>query len=264
MRRGDYCFLHTGTLLAMLLLTACRPTYEVTGVEGGRIAVDSVWDAAIDAQAASLVAPYKAQVDSLHLMVIGTAAMTLERGYPENPLSNLITDVLRDAGSAYTGKPVDMGLVNFGGIRTSLAGGTITLGDIYEILPFENALCILTMNGETLLRLFAQMAARGGEGISGAKLTISKEGKLLQAKVGGKSVETDRRYTIATIDFVAEGNDGMTACAEAEARECPQGSGYTLREIVIDYIKAQTAAGKPVSSRLDGRISVQESTNQPQ
>ncbi len=250
--------MHTATLLVLLLLTACRPAYEVTRAEGGRIAVDSVWDAAVDSEAIALLAPYKARVDSLQHIVIGTAKETLDRGYPESALSNLIADVLRDAGTRLAGKPVDMGLVNFGGIRSLLSQGPVSLGDIYEIVPFENIVCILTMDGNTLSRLFAQIAAAGGQGISGAELVIGKQGELWQASVGGKPVEAGRLYTIATIDFVAEGNDGMTACGEAGHRECFD--GCTLRGVVVDYIQSLTAAGKPVTSRRDGRITVQAST----
>ena len=64
---------------------------------------------------------------------------------PESLLSNLIADVLREAAVEVLGKPADMGLINIGGIRNSLTEGDITTENIYEILPFENSLCVLTM-----------------------------------------------------------------------------------------------------------------------
>ena len=81
--------------------------------------------------------------------------------------------------------------------------------DVYEILPFENALCVLTLRGADLRHLFENIAARGGEGVSGVRLTISADGRLLDCSVGGLPVDEERTYTVATLDYLAEGNDGM-------------------------------------------------------
>ena len=52
------------------------------------------------------------------------------------------------------------------------------------------------------------MAAKG---VSGVKLRITKSGKLLGATVAGKPVVDDKLYTVATIDYLADGNSDMTA-----------------------------------------------------
>ena len=80
----------------------------------------------------------------------------------------------------------DVGVTNMGGLRTALPEGDITYGNIYEITPFENTLCIVTMNGALLRELFENIAAVHGEGLSGACLEISGDGKLLDATVAGK------------------------------------------------------------------------------
>ena len=82
-----------------------------------------------------------------------------------------------------------MGVMNIGGIRNLLNQGEITFSSIYEISPFQNALVVVTVTGDVLLELFEQIAAVHGEGISGAQLEISKDGKQLSAKVGGKEVD---------------------------------------------------------------------------
>lgn len=100
------------------------------------------------------------------------------------------------------------------------------------------------------------IAACGGEGVSGVQLHITKDGKLLRATVAGKPVVEDRMYTVATIDYLADGNDGMTALIRAEKRECPQGA--TLRSLFMDYVERQTAEGKKITSRMEGRITVED------
>ncbi len=207
-------------------------------------------------EAVALLAPYKAQMDSVMYHVVGTAEMSMDRFRPESLLSNLIADVLREAAVEVLGKPADMGLINIGGIRNSLTEGDITTENIYEILPFENSLCVLTMKGSAMKHLFENIAVRLGEGVSGIQLEISKDGKLLQASIAGKPVEDDRDYTVATIDYLADGNDGLTAFLQADKRECPDGA--TLRGLFMKYVEKQTAAGKKVTSRMEGRVVVKE------
>lgn len=238
----------------VLTLGACHSAYEVTRVEGTRVAIDTVWDAAPDAEAVALLAPYKAKIDSVMYRVVGRAEMSMDRYRPESLLSNLVADVLRQAATDVLGRPADMGLVNIGGIRTSLSEGDITTGNIYEILPFENSLCVLTMKGSVLKHLFENIAVRGGEGVSGIQLQISRDGKLLKGTVAGAPVDDERLYTVATIDYLADGNDGMLALPQAEKRECPEGA--TLRSLFMQYVERQTAAGKQVTSRMEGRIQV--------
>ena len=88
------------------------------------------------------------------------------------------------------------------------------------------------------------------------QLQITKDGKLLRATVAGKPVVDDKLYTVATIDYLADGNNGMTALIQAEKRECP--SGATLRGLFMDYVERQTAAGKKITSRMEGRVAVED------
>lgn len=249
-----------GAVLAgILLCTSCQSShrmakggYGLAQVEGSMIRIDKKWDANPDEQAMLLLKPYKAKIDSMMYEVIGTSSEKMEKGKPESLLSNLVADVLRQAGARVLGHPADMGLVNQGGLRTILPAGDITVGAIYEILPFENSLCVLTMKGIHMKSLLASIASLGGEGVSGVCLEITKDGKLLSATIGGQPVEDDKLYTVATIDYLADGNGRMDAFLQAEKRICPEEA--TLRGLFLEYVRRQTAAGKPVTSVLDGRI----------
>lgn len=243
-------------LIAVFLLTSCHSAYEITKVEGGRVPIDSTWDVKPDAEAVALLVPYKAKIDSVMYSVVGTAEFSMDRSRPESLLSNLVADVLRESAAEVLSKPADMGLVNIGGIRNSLTKGLVRTENIYEILPFENSLCVLTVRGSVLKRLFENIAAKGGEGVSGVQLKISKNGKLLQGTIGGKLVADEGVYTIATIDYLADGNDGMIALPQADKRECPKDA--TVRSLFMKYVEAQTAAGKKVTSRMEGRITIED------
>ena len=253
--KQTYAKLFSGVaLMALLILSSCQSPYKLVNTEGSMITIDSVWDTHPDAEAVALLAPYKASVDSMMYRVVGTSEMTMEKGGPESLLSNLVADVLKGAATQVLGKPADMGLVNMGGLRNILPKGDITVGEIFEILPFENSLCVLTMKGTDMKRLFKAIASLHGEGVSGIRMEISKEGELLNVTIGGQPVKDDQSYTVATIDYLADGNGRMDALLQAEKRVCPENA--TLRGLFLEYVRKQTAEGKLITSKLDGRISI--------
>ena len=167
MKNSYFKFVSGAALAVAFSLASCHSVYDVTKVEGRMQPIDSVYDVNPDAEAVALLAPYKAKIDSMMYRVVGTAEMSMDRGVPESLLSNLVADVLRGAAVQVLGKPADMGLVNIGGLRNVLTEGPVTCGNIYEILPFENSLCVVTLKGTDLNHLFENIAACGGEGVAG-------------------------------------------------------------------------------------------------
>lgn len=235
----------------------CASGYLLESVEGGRVAVTEVFDAEPDAEAVAILRPYKRVVDSIMSPVIGHSAMTLTASRPESPLSNLLADIIRQNAVKVTGRTADVGVMNMGGIRNSLPEGEITVGMIYEITPFENALCVLTLDGAALKELFSQMAAVGGEGLSGARLVITPAGELADAKVGGRPIDINKVYTVATIDYLAEGNDKLVAFRKARSKIFPS-EPLLLRKVFLDYVRECERKGKFVASEVEGRIRVSE------
>lgn len=261
MKRNNATVILGAALTGIFLFTSCCSTRETTAhygvykAEGSMITMDSVWDVHPDKKATAVLKPYKEKIDRMMYEVIGTSEMKMDKGAPESLLSNLVASVLQQAATPLLGRPADMGLVNMGGLRNILPKGEITVGTVYEILPFENSLCVLTLKGADMKRLFKAIASRRGEGVSGIRLDITKEGELLNATIGGKPIEDEQLYTVATIDYLADGNSDMDAFLQAEKRECPEEA--TLRGLFLDYVRNQTADSKVITSKLDGRITVQ-------
>ena len=196
---------------SVMMLTACSSHYQLTDVSRTRILVDKTYDAAPDAAAAAFLAPYKEAVDSVMGPVVGEAARDMAAERPESTLSNLLPDIFMHMAQHYNEKP-DFAVYNMGGIRAALSKGKVTYGDILDVAPFENKICFLTMSGDKVLELFSQIAMRGGEGVSkGVQLVITKDGQLLSARVNGKEIDPQASYRITTIDYLAQGNDGMPA-----------------------------------------------------
>lgn len=229
--------------------------YVVTDVKGSMISIDSTFDVRPDKRALAIVRPYKSKITKLMTTQIGVSSQTMEDidGYKEGLLSNLVADVLRKKGTEVSGKSCDMGLINKGGIRSILPKGKIMVSNIYEILPFENTLCVLTLNGTQLKSLMEDIARTRGQGVSGVKMVISKDGKLIDATVNNKPIDPNKSYLLATINYLAEGNDGLKTLARKDVQRVNY-DNLTLRDIFMKYVKAQTALGKKISSSIDGRV----------
>ena len=245
--------------LAMLLLTSCAPKhYQLTSVERTRIIVDSRFDQNPDEAAAQFIAPYKKVNDSIMAPIMGRVAHNMHPERPESDLSNLLSDILVWAAKDYNEQPV-LGIYNMGGIRADLIKGNVTYEDVLSVAPFENKIAFTTLSGESLLRLFQQIAHRGGEGVSkGTELVITKDGQLVSARLHGQDIDPQGEYRVVTIHYILEGNDGMTAFTEGKDVVKPQDASNNSRFLIMNYFKDKYARGEVVDAQVEGRIKVKK------
>ena len=200
------------------------------------------------------ITPYIDELKEIMEERLATSTEFLTRGRPQSPLGNFTADALREIGAQYYDKPIDVAIMNVGGLRNDLPAGNISLGDIYKVFPFENTVEILELKGSDLDDLLHSLAGKKLEALSGVKLTLELQGsKAIATKitVNGKPIDPERLYTICTIDYLSEGNDGMSALTRCVKRT-KTGSG--LRECMIQYVKDLDAKGKPIQGQLDDRV----------
>lgn len=222
--------------------------YKVRSFCWERIEVTSDLDATPSAEAANIVAPYKASVDSMMAPPLGLSRVAMSPKRPESLLSNWAADVMIEGGTATGLEPADIGLVNIGGLRNNMPEGIVRRGDIMLISPFENYVVVLEMKGKDLLELMRNIAAVKGEGVSSSvRMEISPDGDLLSCTIGGKEIDPNRIYTVATIDYLAEGNDKMYALKKAVKRH---DIGILARDIMMEYVIKH----RVIDSKIEGRI----------
>ena len=189
--------------------------------------------------------------------VIGHSASMLmnDRDNPDLPLANLFVDAIRDYGSRYFKVPMDFAIVNFGGIRTPLPEGAVTVEDVSSMFPFKNYLCYAKVSGEGLLKLFEQLSAtQAFQAVSGAAVRV-KGHKLESVLVGGKPVDPSRIYHVATIDFLLDGGDGIRIGALASDVVL---SHVLCRDVMMDLVTSTEAAGKVLDGKADGRVIMED------
>ena len=244
-------------LVASQLLLSCKSHYQVTGVDRTTVLVDSRYDVIPNAEAETFIAPFKHVVDSMMSPKVGRIARYMAAKKPESELSNLLADVLVWAGKMYNEQPV-FGLYNMGGIRAALAEGDVTYGDVLDVAPFENKICFLTLTGEKTLELFQQIASTGGEAVSHAvKMVMTPDHQLKSVLLNGKPIDPKATYRLATIDYLAQGNDRMDAFKSKTDVNSPQEDSNNLRYIIMDYFREQDKLGKVVDAQIEGRITIE-------
>ena len=201
-----------------------------------------------------LIAPYQAEITRQLDGRLGTAPEMMEKGRPQSLLGNFATDALRVIGERITGKKIDVAILNVGGIRSDMLPGEVTRRQIFNIFPFENTVNVLEVKGSDLKEVIDHSAGKKLEAMSGTQIELHMEGNRVVAgdiKVGGEPLDPERYYTLCTINYLAEGNDGMTALTRARSRI---ETGITIRQAMMDYITDLDAKGLKVESQLDDRI----------
>jgi 2',3'-cyclic-nucleotide 2'-phosphodiesterase (5'-nucleotidase family) len=212
-----------------------------------------------DPDVAKIVAPYAERVRDLS-KVIGRLEGDLKKsGVGAGSLGNFVTDGLRAQAQAKLGKPVVLTVMNAGGLRRNdIAAGELRSSDIFELLPFENALVALEVTGVQLQKLI-QTATRDAQ--AGARIQFKwnerdrpefLSGNLLDGSGKEQEIDPEKTYTVVTIDYLLQVGGGAYAFLKEAKSVTPL--NMTLRDAILNYIKSETAAGRPIRSVLDGRF----------
>ena len=230
---------------------------DVSGRAQSRAVDESIPnDPAVDA----VVAPYSAGVRALDAPIGKLAGELKKTGTGGGSIGNFVADALRARAAAKLGRPVLLTVVNTGGLRRgSMPAGDVSASDIFQLLPFENALVALDLTGAQLRRLLDVTIARRDLAQSGARITYrnneQKQGEIVTVKLGTRGDERDidpaAIYTIVTIDYLVKRGGDYSVLQEAKN---VRPLGITMRDAVIEYVKAETAAGRQLRPALDGRF----------
>ncbi len=247
-----------------------RLHFDASPAEGGRpVLVRTAWDVlpvdgrwAEDERVLPLARQYGRDVEQRLGETVGETAVpldargeTVRRG--ESNLGNFAADAVRAALGA------DAALLNAGGFRLNrvLGPGPLSRRDLAGLLPFRNALVVLSASGEDLRRALEHgLALRARHGQTGAMPQVSglrlaydlqrPDGERIVAlEVGGRPVEPGRRYTLATSSYLAGGGDGYGMLKDLPVLRPAEGS-----PIETDVLTQAVEKAGRISPAVDGRL----------
>lgn len=216
----------------------------------------------LDKNIIDFLAPYKSKVDSVNNVTIAYSEYELEKTRTGG-LANLTADIAYQFGKDLvdslqaTGMEVadvDMSIMNVGGIRHHIGKGPVTEGLILSTYPFSNRLVIVALKGSDIIEAMKVSSMKGGEAVSGnVRVVADPLGNLKRVVIDGKEMDPEKEYIVATIDYVAEGNDDLVSLANHKKIY------ETDEEVsipILQWIKNQHKLGLKIAPDMGSRFVV--------
>ena len=232
------------SLVTIGFFTACSTSQkqQLASVKAKNIVItDTITQvAAID----EFIRPYREHVDAEMNKVLAQNANNLVKDRNTTLLNTAIGNFMADATyeiitPAYkkrTGEGVDFVILNWGGIRSDLPKGAITMGSAFNLMPFENSAVVITMTGEKVQEMADYLIKhRKPHPLSKQiALQITKDGKITKFTINGKPFDPKATYNVVTSDYLMNGGDEMYFFKDAVKVDT---LNYKLRNVLIDYFK---------------------------
>ncbi|MCB9223999.1 MAG: 5'-nucleotidase C-terminal domain-containing protein [Crocinitomicaceae bacterium] len=229
-------------------------TQKIADYKQDSVVIDStLGDGGLD----EMIQPYRESMVEEMSEVIGVATKDLIKYNPESPLSNFTAEAAFLAGIDYSKSNADLSglsaentfaMLNFGGLRAPIHQGDITVGEIFELMPFDNTLVIVKISGDKVRMLARYIFDKLGQPVYNANFLLTPDIETM--KIGGVEYNFDKELYVITTDYLSSGGDNMTFFNE------PLGiwdTGILLRDVFIQYVKEKKELG---GFELTGKIQI--------
>lgn len=237
-------------LSALISLYACSKKTSVSNISESHIIIN---DNKIDSSIYKAMLPYKKTHDEQMYSVIAQSDEALVKSDLESTLGNFFCDAVIYETKKILGKDsamVDVAIFNKGGLRNSLPKGNITIGNVFELMPFDNELVLLKLSGAQFKDMCYKIVEKGGIPVGGMRLTM-KGSTPTDITINGKPFDETKDYWVVTSDYLANGGDSYNFFKNAKERKI---MNVLLRNVIINYCEDITKLGQTIKPKLDGRI----------
>ena len=239
----------------------------VKSAKGDPILVDAKFkpDAATITRIAELAKP----IEELKAKVVGESAEAIDGDRKncrakECAMGNLVAEAMLDR---VKDQGVTIAIQNGGGVRASIDGGPVTMGEVLTVLPFQNTVATFQITGADLTAALENGLSQLEEGagrfpqVAGMKYAFDPKkpagSRVISVEVmdGGKMVALDpaKTYGVVTNNYVRGGGDGYAVFAKNAK------NAYDFGPSLEDTTAAYLTAHSPYKPFTDGRITVVES-----
>jgi 5'-nucleotidase len=206
------------------------------------IEVNSRLDGRTDPALVAEIAKYRSGIDSLYTIPVARVTSPVALTGRDAAMQNFAADFVLARGRELAPN-VDFSITNKGGLRTTWTPGVLTEGAAIDMMPFQNKVVVLDIKGSDLIEALEVMARRGGDALSGLTVTFNpSDGSLIDC-----TIDPNRTYRIATIDYLATGGDYMTPLTRAE--RIAESRNVAFADL-IDYLKLNPEINPSAAVRM--------------
>lgn len=232
--------------VAGLFFWSCSGVFRPTSVNWSSYPITEQQDK--DSAILAYLHPLRDSLNQTMNVVLGTCAKRMDIRRPVSTLGNFMSDACLQMAREKFDPGADISLVRFGGIRRPyLDPGAVTRGMIFELMPFDNLLVLVDVNGETLKRFIEELGAEGA-GIAGFSCTISNK-NVSDILIAGKPIDPKETYTVVYSDYNYNNSPELK---EGRLRM----TGYLIRDAIEEWVKKFPVAGTALGEGLENRIHV--------
>ena len=201
-------------------------------------------------------------LDSIRNRVVAVASAFIEGDrsvcrVKECALGNLVADSMLDR---VRHQDIQIAIANSGGIRASIDEGDVTMGQVLNVLPFQDTLATFRITGQGIIDALENGVSRVEDvkgrfpQVAGLSFTWDpavgpNKGRIREVLVGDAPIDPEAIYGVVTNNYVRNGGDGysMFTMHVADVHD----HGPDLADVLAEYM----AAHGPVVPKVEGRIS---------
>ena len=239
-------------VLLIFILNGCNnENLKIKKIHGTQIKIDHTQGS--DSSITQFISPYKTILNDRINAVLAYTPKTLSRTESalESSLGNIYADICYIKAdsifNAGTGNNIDFALFNYYGIRNIIPKGNITVGNIFELMPFENKLVVVELDGSQILELINYIEfTKLAHPISHLKLEMNNE-KITSILISNQPFDNRKNYYVLTHDYLQHGGDNMVFFKEPITLFNTQ---YKVRDAIIDYLMSVDT----LDAKIDGRF----------
>ena len=160
-------------------------------------------------------------------------------GELNSTLSNMFADATFEMSNErfkkISGNDIDIVLLNNGGIRSVISKGEISEKTAFELMPFENKIVVLELNGKSINKMIEYLRkVKLQHPIRGLQIELNDDYSINKVNIKGNKIDKDKKYYVATTDYLLDGGDKMYFLRETTKTI---DINYKMRDVLIDYFK---------------------------
>ena len=202
----------------LINLFACSKKTTIANITETHYVVNSN---VVDSAIYKAINPYKKVHDEQMYIVLAKSEDALIKADVESTLGNFFCDAVMYETKKILGKDsimLNAAVFNKGGLRNSLPKGNITVGNIFELMPFDNEVVLLKLSGTQFKDMLDKICEKGGIPVGGIRMVMNGN-KPFDVFINGKEFDEKKDYWVVTSDYLANGGDSYTFFKNAKERK---------------------------------------------
>jgi len=221
------------------LMSCKNDTVNLTEIQGKQLPIDSTLTQTDSIE--TFVEPYRKRINEVldSTLAYAPKPLLLNDGERTSSMGNLMADIVFEQASpifnSRSGNTLDFVVLNAGGVRSIISEGNVSARNAYEVMPFENYIEVVELNGSAtreLINFVAKSSRR--HPVAGIEIVTDKNGALESVNIQGRPFDENRNYYVASSDYLINGGPSVGFFDQIVSRTA---TDYLLRNALIDYFK---------------------------